>query len=791
MALTKATYGMISADTSTIDLNIDANTLYVDSSANKVGIGTNSPDVKLDVRGEIAVGYDANYGLRFYNQGRSNWSSIGNFATDTTANLNFKTGGGLTMTMTHAKNVGIGISPSYKLHVSGTGDIVQYIANASPSGSQGRTLLIRDDYASSSQDSKISFAATSSPGQDIYLGKRTTSNLGYFHLTNSSSTEHLTVNMATGNVGIGNTSPLYRLVVSAGGASGLEFGPGYSGTANLIQSYNRSGSAYVHTVYDAAVHRFNISGSEKFKINSSGNVSIGGSFTPSHRLHITGDTNDAARVRVHNSAAGQASLDLDNSEGYFRTFTDAGEYRIYDQTDSAYRLLIDTSGNVGIGTASPSSFNSKGRNLVVNSDGNTGITISANTSSSSTLLFADSYAGTGGTTAYRGSIEYNHATDQMSISTAATEKMRIDSSGNLFIGSEFKRISTDGNGELGIGYGQTATNNIFAVYNNTAAALRVAANGRVGIGTSPGAQLDVNSGGSSDIVKFQNNNGSFIFGKTAGLGSLDMASDANFRIRHGSTLSATFDQNGRLGVGATSPLYKLHVQTSGSDGINIGGSGSFLRFNSGDNQIRVGSGYKMHIDVYDGSSLATILDIDTSGILVSEGQREVKKRVPFFTGGNAGSYSASTNLAYTKSSDNRPTTYDSLKAVVRARAYTKYIHVKTNLLSDNIMFHFRVEGYQYNYGVNKAVRGGYTYSNTVIAEAVEVAYNSNASFTIGDFYRSTTGGTTGFLCMRIDVHQTGYTEGELGIFFGSHSSTVQDSLQITDMQHRDDGNAAY
>ena len=75
--------------------------------------------------------------------------------------------------------------------------------------------------------------------------------------------------------------------------------------------------------------------------------------SPSHALHIIGGDNDEARVRVHNSASGQASLDLDNSEGYFRTFTDAGEYRIYDQTDGAYRLLIDTSGNVGIGTSSP------------------------------------------------------------------------------------------------------------------------------------------------------------------------------------------------------------------------------------------------------------------------------------------------------------------------------------------------------------------------------------------------------------------------------------------------------
>lgn len=114
--------------------------------------------------------------------------------------------------------VGIGAtSPSYKLDISGTGDTVQYIANANPSGSQGRTLLLRDNYASSSQNSKISYAATSSPGQDVYLGKRTTSNAGYFHLTNSAGTEHLTVNMATGHVGIGETSPDNALHITGSG----------------------------------------------------------------------------------------------------------------------------------------------------------------------------------------------------------------------------------------------------------------------------------------------------------------------------------------------------------------------------------------------------------------------------------------------------------------------------------------------------------------------------------------------------------------------------------------------
>ena len=63
----------------------------IDSSG-RVGIGSNSPVTALDVRGEVSVDYNASYGLRFYNQDRNNWSSIGNnIATGVaTANLVFK-----------------------------------------------------------------------------------------------------------------------------------------------------------------------------------------------------------------------------------------------------------------------------------------------------------------------------------------------------------------------------------------------------------------------------------------------------------------------------------------------------------------------------------------------------------------------------------------------------------------------------------------------------------------------------------------------------------------------------
>ena len=65
---------------------------------------------------------------------------------------------------------------------------------------------------------------------------------------------------------------------------------------------------------------------------------------------------------------------------------------------------------------------------------------------------------------------------------------------SIYVGDDV-RLSSDSNGELGVGYGQTATNNRFTVYNNTAAAFRVLPNGNVGIGpTAPLGKLHVRDG---------------------------------------------------------------------------------------------------------------------------------------------------------------------------------------------------------------------------------------------------------------------------------------------------------
>lgn len=62
MALTKVSSGLISADASLVDLNIDAGTLYIDATNNRVGVKNQTPTVALDVTGDLVVSASATLG---------------------------------------------------------------------------------------------------------------------------------------------------------------------------------------------------------------------------------------------------------------------------------------------------------------------------------------------------------------------------------------------------------------------------------------------------------------------------------------------------------------------------------------------------------------------------------------------------------------------------------------------------------------------------------------------------------------------------------------------------------
>jgi len=116
-------------------------------------------------------------------------------------------------------------------------------------------------------------------------------------------------------------------------------------------------------------------------------------------------------------------------------------------------LVYDySSGNVGIGTAAPdgtlhvqtsssgASAHVNGDDFIIDNSGATGMSILGGTASSLRLMFGDSDNN------YAGSIEYENSNNAMTFRTSNSEKLRIDSNGNVGIGttSPYAKLSVVG-----------------------------------------------------------------------------------------------------------------------------------------------------------------------------------------------------------------------------------------------------------------------------------------------------------------------------------------------------------
>jgi len=111
---------------------------------------------------------------------------------------------------------------------------------------------------------------------------------------------------------------------------------------------------------------------------------------------------------------------------------------------------------------------------------------------------------------------------------------------------------------------------------------------------------------------------------------------------------------------------------------------------------------------------------------------------------------------------------------VQFRAYASYLDFRTNLNSNSYMFYMICTGYLYQDGVfNHAMRGGYMYSNnSVIQQHTSTPGGSDAWY---NFYRD----SSGRLCGKLNKGQNGYTEGHVHLYFGTHG-TNDTGVYITD-----------
>ena len=500
------------------------------------------------------------------------------------------------VTIDSAGNVGIGeTNPDGLLHLTGDtnangAELYLQVNNNNTTDNLG---AIHFGNFGDSTLSKI-LSGTSGANNSSYLT---------FSTSNSGSQAEAMRIDSSGNVGIGNTNPVgysSRLVVDGGRltiAAGNRMG--FWEPANLGRFEINSPSYHALAFYTAD------GTTEVMRITSTGNVGIGTS-SPVTKLDVVSASGSTyASIRRNSQSAGEVGLSLyGGTSGINWSLyqpTSSNDIRFYG--NGADRLTINSAGNVGIGTTSPSSYNAVADNLVIGTtSGSNGLTIVAGTGNDGSIHFAD---GTSGADAYRGQIYYSHAGNYMVFSTNASEAMRIDSSGNVGIGTSNPAVQVQlGDGtatsqwirtfgsvsniyvgqntsithfgltnaskilsttENPFALGTTASQPIVFGTNNTER-LRIDSSGNVGIGTSSPTgfsgytSLDINNATSGAIIDLSQ--GDVMKGRlvaTASTMAIETSSSVPIIFQPAGTEAMRINSAGNVGIGTSTPTEALTV----------------------------------------------------------------------------------------------------------------------------------------------------------------------------------------------------------------------------------------
>jgi len=214
---------------------------------------------------------------------------------------------------------------------------------------------------------------------------------------------------SSGNIGIGTTNPLSALDVA-----GI-----ITSTRSDFSKLNLTNTTAGTTVtleQDTSDLKISLNGVEAMRIDSSGNVGIGTS-SPSEALDLEKSGATTAGISLNQTgASGRDYRIASTGSGY----GDAGHLVFYDATASAERMRINSAGNVGIGTSSPSD------KLMVNAGSDTNVALFRGGSTRQLRI------GTTSTTAY---VNADNTTGGLTFNVNTTERMRIDASGNLGVGT--------------------------------------------------------------------------------------------------------------------------------------------------------------------------------------------------------------------------------------------------------------------------------------------------------------------------------------------------------------------
>ena len=385
--------------------------LYWDASTSRLGLGTTTPAVSLDVRGDGT----------FYS--------------------------GASTTFTVGDGISAGESSIFNLKAS-------YNGNRYFNFNRGTTVESRI-LCDSNEHLNIDFARGFSADFRIRRGSSSvkvsefydTGDIAFFD--DSGASKDFYWDASTSRLGLGTTGPnttlhLYntggtelRIESSANSDTGLRFQGDRSWLIQNDGNASLGGADYLH-IYDSTA------GASRLVIDTSGNVGIG-TTSPTKLLEVDGDakfvTTSGVGLQLHNDSSNQSYIQFTNTvtgetvSSGFQVGIDGAEegliwhYRgepIKFATSNLERMRIDSNGRLGIGTTSPAEelhiSASVPKIQIQDSDGTNQYGQFYHSAGSTAILARNGNAD--------GQILF-----QRYDGTTTDESMRIDSSGNLLVGT--------------------------------------------------------------------------------------------------------------------------------------------------------------------------------------------------------------------------------------------------------------------------------------------------------------------------------------------------------------------